>query len=323
MQLYPWQEDLWVKWFGKGQNITGQSFLLYTGKGQGKRHFAHYLSQSWLCESPLEKGKACGLCQQCHLFTVGTHPDFLLIEGDGAGEGKNITIDMIRNMLKWSILTPQLANKRIVVIYLAEEMNVYAANSILKMLEEPVNHTVFILLSEHPYKLLPTIRSRCQRIDLGKASMQQSIDWLHTTLPQAHYIKQTLIVSYGAPLWAKKLLDQAGFETLQQCFTQLLAVYLYQQEPLQVAEQWQKIAFINEWLYYWVMECIYAKETGHISPVLKVLAKQELLDYFLSQLNTQQMFVLLDKVIQWKTQENVLNRLLMIESFLLQWQLRQ
>ena len=93
-----------------------------------------------------------------------------------------------------------------VLVRPAEAMNATTQNALLKSLEEPPPATVFILVSSHPSRLLPTVRSRCQRIVLGQPSIQQALDWLITQDPQQPLARDDwaplLAQSGGAPMAA-------------------------------------------------------------------------------------------------------------------------
>jgi len=109
--------------------------------------------------------KPCLTCAQCDKASRGIHPDISVISKP---QDKNaIVIDQIREIRKTVIIVPNDAEKKVYIITDADKMNKEAQNAFLQMLEEPPSHVVFILSTEHPVALLPTVRSRCvERITL-------------------------------------------------------------------------------------------------------------------------------------------------------------
>ncbi|MBP2626294.1 MAG: polymerase delta prime subunit [Firmicutes bacterium] len=133
--------------------------LLSGPRGIGKFMVARVLSTALLCKAP--ESRPCGSCQSCLQMANGTQPDFLNIGPDGA----NIKIEQIRNLQNEVALAPYVSLRRVCIINEAELMTVQAANSLLKVLEEPVGDVVFILIAANKQMLLPTIISRCMAIE--------------------------------------------------------------------------------------------------------------------------------------------------------------
>jgi len=107
------------------------------------------------------------------LLTAGSHPDFRWLERlekPTGGLARNISVDQVRSLGNLLAVTPSMSPWRAVVIDAADDLEASAANALLKMLEEPPAKTVFFLVSHAPGRLLPTIRSRCRRLDFGKLS---------------------------------------------------------------------------------------------------------------------------------------------------------
>ena len=132
--------------------------LLSGPSGIGKFMVARVLGAALLCKAP--EARPCGSCQSCMQMSHNTHPDFLLINPDGA----NIKIEQIRNLQHEVALSPYVSLRRVCIINEAELMTVQAANSLLKVLEEPAGDIVFILVSSNRLMLLPTIISRCMTV---------------------------------------------------------------------------------------------------------------------------------------------------------------
>ncbi len=119
----------------------------------------------------------CGSCNVCNLIDNYNYPDIRYIEPDGKEIKKNQLLDLQKDFNNKSLLE----NKRIYVIQEADKLNVAAANTLLKFLEEPADDIIAILLTKNRYKLLDTILSRCQVLTIG--SEDDSYDCLLYTSP--------------------------------------------------------------------------------------------------------------------------------------------
>ena len=154
------------------------ALLMIGPRGLGKLYLAQAFAKGLLCEEPLESGLACGKCLACNWFEQGNHPDFrllqpqALVEEADAEEGKKkasqqITIDQVRGLDEFLNIGAHRSGLKIIVINPADSMNRSTANALLKSLEEPSANTLFLMISDEPLRLLPTIRSRCQVIPVA------------------------------------------------------------------------------------------------------------------------------------------------------------
>ena len=131
--------------------------LLFEGiEGIGKKLCAQAFAQTLLCENK----NACGICTHCNRFKDNIHPDYFFIEPDSKIKKDSISIDQIRFLLKETAYPPKLSEHRVVIIDGMELLTIEASNSILKLLEEPPNGWLFLLITSAIDKLLPTITSR-------------------------------------------------------------------------------------------------------------------------------------------------------------------
>jgi replication-associated recombination protein RarA len=105
----------------------------------------------------------CGKCNVCKLVDDFNYPDVRYIEPDGKEIKKNQLLEIIRDYGNKSMLD----NKRIYVIKEADKMNLFASNTLLKFLEEPVDDVIAILLTTNRYKIIDTVLSRCQILTIG------------------------------------------------------------------------------------------------------------------------------------------------------------
>jgi DNA polymerase III subunit delta' len=132
--------------------------LLFSGPaGSGKATLALLLAQAVNCTSG-EDRVPCGTCLSCRKTASGNHPDVRFI----AREGAHIKIEQARTLRQEAALPPYEGQKKVYIVDGAEDMTVPAANSLLKILEDPPPYLLFLLLSSRPRLLLPTLVSRCQ-----------------------------------------------------------------------------------------------------------------------------------------------------------------
>ena len=134
---------------------ASHAYLFLGGAGAGKRLIANTFAKALQCEE--DGGKPCGNCRSCQSFDHGNHPDIIYVRG----EKKNIVVDEIREQILETVdLKPYHYQKKIYIIEKADTMNIQAQNALLKTLEEPPAHALFLLLAERAEAFLPTILSR-------------------------------------------------------------------------------------------------------------------------------------------------------------------
>ncbi len=142
----------------------GQAYLFSGPSGVGKKLIALATAQRILCEHQ-EQGP-CGKCPSCAQVKNFAHPDMMIVRTPEAV----LKIDMIRHIQNFINLRSFKNNGKVVIIDDAQKMNVQAANALLKSLEEPPDGCHFILVSSSRGAILPTIQSRCQKINFGGLS---------------------------------------------------------------------------------------------------------------------------------------------------------
>src|SRR4051812_28043814 len=138
--------------------------LVFAGPGGvGKRTTAVALAQALNCERELN-GDACGTCGPCTRIARGVHADILVIE---PGDSGTIKVDQVREAIDRTAYRPFEGKRRVVIVDEADALLSEAQNALLKTLEEPPPGSVFVLVTARPDVLLPTVRSRCQRLRFG------------------------------------------------------------------------------------------------------------------------------------------------------------
>jgi DNA polymerase III delta' subunit len=135
--------------------------LLFAGpSGAGQKEAALVLAKTLFCRQPL-KQEPCGECPACRQVENRSHPDLVILEP--GEDSRFIKIEEVRQLIAKAALKPFSADAKVFVIDPAEAMNDAAQNAFLKTLEEPQGKVFFILISQNPKALLPTIHSRLQR----------------------------------------------------------------------------------------------------------------------------------------------------------------
>ena len=194
----------------------GHALLLHGPQGVGQFELALALAQTWLCESPAAAAKPalgarvaskalvpCGRCEACHLLGAGVHPDLMVLapeamrdalgltvsaeegaEAASAGSGKaksggrEIRVADVRRAIDWGHQTSSRGRGKVLVLHPAQALNLVAANALLKTLEEPAGALRIVLSASDPQALLPTLRSRCQRVELQRPPADLALGWL-------------------------------------------------------------------------------------------------------------------------------------------------
>ena len=137
------------------------AYLLAGPRGSGVLEAARCFAAALVCPDG-----GCGACNSCRRARSARHPDVIEVEPAGTF----VVVDQVEEMMKEAFTSPFEAERKIILVTEADRMNEPAANKLLKTLEEPPARTHFLLLSEAPDELLPTVRSRCQRIDFAALS---------------------------------------------------------------------------------------------------------------------------------------------------------
>jgi len=182
------------------------ALLIHGPEGVGQFELALALASTWLCEAD-SPPKPCGACAGCRLFASRLHPDLRVLvpaalrnalgasapvadeEGAGPGEdgggkaakakpSRDIRVDEVREAIDWTRTTASRGCGKVLVLHPAQAMNAVAANALLKTLEEPPPGVRLLLTCADPDALLPTIRSRCQRVALALPPRDQALAWL-------------------------------------------------------------------------------------------------------------------------------------------------
>ena len=312
--------------------------LLFSGpKAIGKRALSLAFAESLLCEQPSPERTACGQCPACSWLAQGNHPDFRLLQPDALAEddekndtekseskkkpSQQITIDQIRALDDFLHVGTHRHGARIILIHPAEAMNRATANALLKSLEEPSASTLFILVSNEPERLLPTIRSRCQTLSIPLPSASRATQWL-----QDHGVTeagQWLALAGGAPLLALDLAQSDERFLLDALVAELSRAPRF--DPLQAAAALDRtvkaekrpaaLKRVIEWGQKWLADLALV---SHAQSPRYFLAQTEVLRRQAAASEPTRILAFGRKAIQYKAQcDQPLNSRLLLEDFFL------
>lgn len=180
------------------------AWLLAGPKGVGKAHFARAAATRVLADAAGPPAGLSGLDTAAdhpiaRLIAAGSHPDMRWLERlekeKGEGLARNITVKQVRALTELLGATPFLSPWRVAVIDAADDMEGPAANALLKMLEEPPPNSLFLLVSHAPGRLLPTIRSRCRRLDFVSLADDAMTSILERSAPEISPTERARLVA--------------------------------------------------------------------------------------------------------------------------------
>ena len=191
---------------------SSHAYLFLGGAGAGKRLIANTFAKALQCEG--EK-RPCDSCKSCHAFNHGNHPDVIYFQP--LKNGKTYTIEDVREQLLETVdLKPFQYEKKIYIIEKADTLNIQSQNALLKTLEEPPAHAVFLLLAERAEAFLPTILSRVVVMKIRPLSAETIADYL---MQAGHLAEESHILSayaQGRIGQALELVEVEGFREMRQ-----------------------------------------------------------------------------------------------------------
>lgn len=282
--IYPWQQEVW-KGLRRNGVRTHHALLLHGSAGIGKKRFAEILAQSQLCTNTDDHGYPCGHCDDCRWYLQQSHPDFRLVmpeamrsepstpadtSSDDASRAERkkpsnqITVEQVRELQGFLSLTSHRAGgRRVVVIQPADRMNSSAANALLKLLEEPPDGTLFLLVTDEIRRLLPTILSRCLRYPMPMAQRAEAASWLRE---QGFKDPEGLLAQAGgAPLTALEIAAPERQAERRQ-FLDQLAKLDGPDRALELVAMAHKLSLpsVLRWLTAWCYDLMAARLAGMV-----------------------------------------------------------
>jgi DNA polymerase-3 subunit delta' len=317
-QLPPWLEPAWQQLLRSRQQGRLPHAVLLTGPdGVAKHWLAERFATLLLCHQPSQDGEACGECPSCNWLAAGSHPD--LTELGPEESGKAIKIDQVRALAVELGMTSHGGRYKVAVIDPADAMNINAANSLLKTLEEPTPGTLLILVTASPGRLPATVRSRCQQLRLHAPAERTALDWLEARGVDPETGRRCLQVAGGAPLAAAQLADSGMLAVRDQRLKELAAVFRGGQDPLRLAAEWQgeHEARTLSWWQGWLRSLVRWQQAG-LPPAEPQVAQT--LQQISESVDCRQLYELSDRLsAALNSLGSGLNRQLLLEDLLIDW----
>lgn len=171
------------------ESALAHSWLVTGPPGAGRSVAGRVLAAALQCTG---EPVGCGECPGCRTVMTGSHPDVRVVATDKL----LLSIDETRDLIPWAQTMPNLGRWRIVIVEDADRMAERTTNVLLKSIEEPPEHTIWVLCAPTPADMLPTIRSRCRSLHLRTPSVESVADHLVRELgADPHAATQAAIVS--------------------------------------------------------------------------------------------------------------------------------
>ncbi len=276
--IYPWQQTQWqTLWRAKQDNRLPHALLLTGLAGVGKAIFADHLTRALLCQRVTSAGETCpdasDACHACRLILGGAHPNVLLVSPEKSGQA--IKVDQIRQLAEFVHQSSLQGEYRIVIINPAQQMNINAANALLKTLEEPASGALLVLINTQDKKLPATILSRCQRILFRRPEHATARTWLQTQLaaeatPTLMDVDLLLALANGAPLAALHLVQDDQLKVRSEFYTVLQHLQQAKLDPLSAAQglQAHETMALIDLLLSWVSDLLRLQLGGHLTQLV-------------------------------------------------------
>jgi len=316
---YPWLQILADSMADSLSRDRMPHALLLTGQpGVGKSALADYISRQLLCAALPADWIPCGRCAGCLQYAAGTHPDYFRVEP--AEDSSVIKVDQVRELAEKLSLSSHHGGFKVALLAPADAMNINAANSLLKTLEEPSDNTVLLLVSTRPARLPATIRSRCQQLRVEVPARDVALCWLAGQVPEDQ-LDIYLQLAHGAPLEALRQAQDGLILLRRERFDALLGILDGSCSALAVAQDWSKDEEFQgiRWMRDWLMDLLRIRLTGRTESVCSAdLA--EALAGLARRLESKVMFRQLDSINSLlRLTAGSLNRQLLTEDVLLAW----
>lgn len=210
--------------------------LIHEAPGAGGDWLAQWLAQMVLCEHPT--APPCGVCASCGRVAMQQHPDLLWVRPQD--DSRQLKIEQVRELTQELSLTSHQGRYKVGVLSPADSLNRFAANALLKTLEEPPRQTLLVLVATHPSRLPPTLLSRCQRVRVQAPAREEALAWLKAESPDSADWNAVLDALGEAPMLAVQSDPKVVSEVSADVRRALEAAITGKIDAVAVAERWVK-----------------------------------------------------------------------------------
>ncbi len=310
---FPWLKDQTAALAAsQASGHVPHALLIHDTPGAGGDWLALWTAQLMYCTA--EQAKPCGACVMCRRVAEGMHPDVLQVRP--TEDSRQIRIDQVRELCNELALTSHGGGHRVGIVSPADCMNPFAANALLKTLEEPPGRTLLILVAVQPSRLPATILSRCQRIRIRPPTRDQSLAWLQEKRGAGDW-GAVLDVIGEAPLLAAELDPGAVASVRSETQKTLTDAVGGRVDPVGTAARWSRselplrLTCIENWITERIRRGLGA------SPDFVEMRSGAHLPAADSVMNIRSLFELLDRVRELKVLlDTGINSALALESLL-------
>ncbi|MGS2720068.1 DNA polymerase III subunit delta' [Paraglaciecola aestuariivivens] len=247
--MYPWFNELHLQLSQRLAKDKLHHALLFQGPiGLGKSALVQQFAEYILCANK-QADKVCGQCQPCLLNAAKTHPDLHIVESE-----KQIGVDQIREAIKKLSGSAHMSGAKALIIEKAHKMTENSANALLKTLEEPTDQTYLLLTTDKPESILPTIKSRCEKLVLPKPNLSQTMAWVQSQF-DGQVDKELASMFCHRPLALLAELQEQQDFSYQDFLEKIAKLQQGALSPLQLATSWQDNASkVLKWSQFWARQ---------------------------------------------------------------------
>jgi DNA polymerase III subunit delta' len=292
------------------QRRVPHALLIHEAPGTGGEWLAAFATALVLCREG--NGAPCGACAACRRVAASSHPDVMWLRPQE--DSRQIRIEQVRELASELALTSHGGGYKVGIIAPADAMNRFAANALLKTLEEPPARTLLVLVASEPSRLPPTVLSRCQRLRIRAPARAESVAWLTAVRGEADW-DAALDTLGEAPLQIAEL-DPAELVAVGADVRGTLdALVSGQSDPVTAAERWARAQLPLRLLCFenWLTERI--RDGERRGALLPELRPGPYLSGTAAFLNIRELFGLVDEVRDLRATLDVpLNRGMALEA---------
>ena len=246
------------------------AFLFTGARGVGKTSAARVLARTLNCENRPETANPCNECTSCKEMLTGSYPD--VVEIDAASHN---SVDDIRDLVEKARYTPQRGGHKVYIIDEVHMVSKQGFNALLKTLEEPPAHVIFILATTDPQKLLDTVISRCQRFDFKMIPIR-------TVYEHLKHVSEREGV--GIPDGSLMTMAREGGGSMRDAQSLLDQVLSFSEGSVSEKEVTEILGFIDRSVLY---EALAAALGGDAGAALEVLGRVRLYGYDVRSFSNQ------------------------------------
>jgi DNA polymerase-3 subunit delta' len=239
--------------------------LIHEDPGAGGLELARWITQRVNCTS---HPAPCGECQSCRWIAAGQHPDVTQLFPEG--DSKQVLIQAVRDLAADLALTAHTKGYKVAIVAPADAMNPFAANALLKTLEEPPKRTLVLLVTSQPSRLLATLRSRCSKLRLVAPAREAAARWLEAARGAGPW--NEALAATGAGPFALLEADPAELATLRADTVKILQeIGSGSLQPPAVADRWARgdlatrLACLESWVTERILESTPKRDVTHLS----------------------------------------------------------